>query len=632
MKKINRRCLLGICVILILVIPTTDSILSTSLRKTIHSIQYENDCYLYEESWNIYDDKLQAIPTVSFQIEELSSGFVGSNSHQESNDGLMNSSWPMSCHDTYHTSQSPISTENNPGTEKWRFKTSIDAGTVESGAVIDNNGIVYFGSMGGDHYLYALYPNGTLQWKYHVPGVIWSTPAIANDGTIYVGDWDGHLSALNQNGSLKWQIYRSGEFHSSPAIGDDGTIYLGHSSGNLYAINPDGSEKWLYDAGDKATSDPAIGEDGTIYIGSGDNYLYAINPNGTLRWRYLTGGVIKGHPSIAPDGTVYIPSFDGFLYALNPDGTLIWKVNTGEEVAAASAAIATDGTLYVGTEVLRAFNPNGTLKWSLDVGGDVYGTSPALSADGTIYVSAGVCIVAVNPDGTIKWKKLISNVAVKSSPCIDENSSIYVGSSWRNHDGTLTWGYLHAFGDAPLSIDAGGPYSGYALEPISFMCTTFGGALPYTFHWEFGDGNESNIEHPTHIYSRPGEYITTLTLIDGEGNSSSDNANVCVGTSLPTIRIQSPENALYFFNYKLFPLKRPVIIGKITIKVEAKQEDVGIREVIFFINTFPQFTDTEEPYEWTWTDKGFGIYDLAVGAYSNDNRWAWIGLDVCKFF
>ncbi len=121
-------------------------------------------------------------------------------------------------------------------------------------------------------------------------------------------------------------------------------------------------------------------------------------------------------------------------------------------------------------------------------------------------------------------------------------------------------------------------------------------------------------------------------MIDGEGNSSSDIANVTVGTSSPTIRIQSPENALYFFNYKLFPLKRPVIIGKITIKAEAKQEDVGIREVIFFINTFPQFTDTEEPYEWTWTNKGFGIYDLAVGAYSNDNRWVWVGLDVCKFF
>jgi len=576
----------------------SDSILSTSLRNPIQRILNENDNYLYEESWSINDDKLQTMYTASFQIEESPSRFIGNNDHEKSNDGLMNSSWPMSCHDIHHTSQSPISTMNNPGTEKWRFKTLIDAGTVESGAVIDNNGIIYFGSMGADHYLYALYPNGTLHWKYRIPGLIWSTPAIANDGTIYVGDWDGHLSALNQNGSLKWQIYRSGEFHSSPAIGDDGTIYLGHSSGNLYAINSDGSEKWLYDAGDKATSDPAIGEDGTIYIGSGDNYLYAIYPNGTLHWRYLTGGVIKGHPSIAPDGTVYIPSFDGYLYALNPDGTLIWKVITGTEIAAASAAVSSDGTLYVGTEVLRAFYPNGTLKWSLDVGGDVYGTSPALSADGTIYVSAGVCIVAVNPDGTMKWKKLISNVAVLSSPCIDENSSIYVGSSWRNHDGTLTWGYLHAFGDAPLSVDAGGPYSGNALESISFMSTTFGGALPYTFNWEFGDGSISDQEHPSHTYARPGEYVAMLTLIDGEGNSSSDTANVSVGTSLPTVRILRPENALYLFNIRLISLKLPVIIGRITLEAEAFQEDVGIEHVEFYIDHEYRFSDYDQHYEW----------------------------------
>ena len=270
------------------------------------------------------------------------------------------------------------------------------------------------------------------------------------------------------------------------------------------------------------------------------------------------------------------------------------------------------------------------MRWAVDVGGDVYGTSPAISADSTIYVSAGVCIVAVNPDGTIRWKKLISNVAVLSSPCIDENGSIYVGSSWRNHDGTLTWGYLHAFGDASLSVDAGGPYSGYALEPISFMSTTFGGVLPYTFHWDFGDGNISNEEHPTHIYSKPGEYITTLTLIDGEGTSRSDTANVTVGTSAPTVRILHPENALYLFNIKLLTLNRPVIIGKITIKVEAFQEDVGIDHVSFYIGTWYKYSDYEAPYEWVWNERGIGFYDIGVAAESNDGRWG--GADIYNVF
>ena len=63
--------------------------------------------------------------------------------------GLMNSSWPMKCHDRHHTSQSPYSTADNPGTEKWRFRCEWD-GAMESSAVIDKEGIIYYGTMGGD--------------------------------------------------------------------------------------------------------------------------------------------------------------------------------------------------------------------------------------------------------------------------------------------------------------------------------------------------------------------------------------------------------------------------------------------------------------------------------------------------
>jgi hypothetical protein len=36
-------------------------------------------------------------------------------------DGLMDSVWPMKCHDNHHTSQSPYSTADNSYIEKWRF-------------------------------------------------------------------------------------------------------------------------------------------------------------------------------------------------------------------------------------------------------------------------------------------------------------------------------------------------------------------------------------------------------------------------------------------------------------------------------------------------------------------------------
>jgi outer membrane protein assembly factor BamB len=358
--------------------------------------------------------------------------------------GPMDSPWPMYGHDGVHTGRSPYSTENNTGVEIWRVRGD-ETGGVWSSAVIDNNEMIYFGTKGADGSLYALYSNGTRKWRYPIDGVIWCTPAIAEDGTLYFTTWGAYhyFYALNSNGTAKWLFAPGDSSTSSPAIADDGTIYFGSDDHFIYAINPNGTEKWRYITGFYVNGAPAIGQDGTIYIGSGDHYFYALNPNGTLRWRFGPVGEIKGSASIAPDGTIYVPSFGGYFYALYPNGTMKWQASTGGIIASAGVALAEDGTIYVGTEVLRAYYPNGTLKWSTDVQGNIYGTVPAVSADGTIYVSAGGSLVAVNPDGTEKWRKQLTIAQIHSSPCIGPDDRVYVGSEdyWG-----MKYGYLHAFG------------------------------------------------------------------------------------------------------------------------------------------------------------------------------------------
>ena len=434
--------------------------------------------------------------------------------------------WPMKCHDLHHTGRSQYSTADNPGYEKWRFRSEWD-GTVESSAIIGDDGTIYFGSMGSDRRLYALYPNGTKKWSYQVGLMIWSTPAIAEDGTIYVTSYDAKLHALySNNGTLKWNIGGGGSISSSPAIAEDGTIYFGAmgpgDKGRISAINPNGIRKWVYDTGYWIVSDPAIGNDGTIYIGSGDNYLYALYPNGTLQWRFKTGDYVKGHPSIAGDGTIYFPSTDDYLYALYPNGTLKWKSKTGWG-AVSSAAIGEDGTLYIAVDKLYAIYPNnGTKKWILDVGRNDY-TSPAISADGTIYVSAGKSLVAVNPDGTEKWRREISNLDADSSPCIGEDGTIYVGSSWEDENTHRWFGYLHAFGaGGELEADANGPYYGLINVPVQFSGTAAYGYPPYTWLWDFGDDETSDEQNPAHVYTNPRNYTVILTVTDNSSNTSID--------------------------------------------------------------------------------------------------------------
>jgi len=158
---------------------------------------------------------------------------------QEITSGPMNSPWPMYGHDRRHTGRSPYNSTNNIGVEKWNFKCD----SVESSAVIDNNGIIYFGCM--DWYVYALSPDGTLYWKFETGGLNWESPAIAEDGTIYVTSWSNYLHALNPDGTEKWRYDLDTDPGTSPVIAQDGTIYIGtmFPMTEIIAVNPDGTEK-----------------------------------------------------------------------------------------------------------------------------------------------------------------------------------------------------------------------------------------------------------------------------------------------------------------------------------------------------------------------------------------------------
>jgi len=446
--------------------------------------------------------------------------------------GPMDSCWPMKSHDVRHTGCSPYSTSHVNGYEKWRFYSS---GSVTDGPVIDNNGIIYF--KGGydhlDRYLYAIYPDGALKWMFKTGGLIWgSSPAINEDGTIYIGSWDDYLYAINPDGTQKWKFCAYDNIASSPAIAKDGTIYFGTmgTGHKIYAVNPNGTLKWRYTTGYYIASDPAIGDDGTIYIGSGDTYLYAMNPDGKLKWRFKTGDEIHSHPSIAEDGAIYIGSNDGYLYALYPNGTMKWRIST-KWGAYNSVSIAEDDTIYVGTDKLRAINPDGTLKWLFNLGTDraIGSSSPAVSTDGTIYIGThigsgvGGEIIAVNSDGTEKWRKRIGYECVESSPAIGEDGTVYIGSYY-----DMGEGYLHAFGKGELIADTGGPYSGVVDKPVQFSGSASYGALPYTWHWDFGDDNTADEQNPTHIYSTPGEYTVMLTVTDNEGSIASDTTSALI--------------------------------------------------------------------------------------------------------
>jgi PKD repeat protein len=55
-----------------------------------------------------------------------------------------------------------------------------------------------------------------------------------------------------------------------------------------------------------------------------------------------------------------------------------------------------------------------------------------------------------------------------------------------------------------------------------------GGIRPYTFHWDFGDGQEGNGEGPRHKYENPGTYTATVTVTDATGRTASASIQIPV--------------------------------------------------------------------------------------------------------
>ena len=249
----------------------------------------------------------------------------------------------------------------------WNWYTAV-TGDVRSNPVIDSSGIVYFGTESG--YFYAFNNNlssGSAKWFYDIGGSddIKGTPALSPDeATVYFASIDSqHLYALNTvDGSFKWSLNLLGPIYSSPVVADDGTVYIGSDGGGgvgyLFAVNPDGSQKWRYDfIPTNPHSDPTIGPDGTIYIGNDDHYLYAITDegtSGTLKWRFLTGGDIDSKPLVHADGTIWFGSDDNRLYVVDSDGLQIDRFNLYDDVRAGPIQ-GSDGAVYVGSKNNKVF-------------------------------------------------------------------------------------------------------------------------------------------------------------------------------------------------------------------------------------------------------------------------------------
>ncbi len=354
-----------------------------------------------------------AIPTASASLHE-----------EENITSLSDSGWAGFGSDEKNTHRSPYDTSHVNGTVKWEFDMS---NWVWSSAAISEDGTLYIGSTNGN--IYALNSsNGDMLWSFQTGDGIISSPAIDQDGNIYVGSKDSYLYSLFPNGTLRWKYQTGGDIYSSPAISQTGNVYIGSDDSFFYAVSQDGELMWKYEANSWFWSSPAIADDGSVYVGSGDNNIYAFQSNGTLKWSFSTDNFVYSSPSIGPDNNIYTGSYDGKLYKIDPEGSEIWSYNTGDDIES-SPSIDEAGNVYIGSNDKKLYSlySNGTLRWSYKTQGKVVSSAALGKIDAIYFGSYDGKIYSLNRDGTERFT-YDTGREIYSSPSIGPSGDVYVGS------------------------------------------------------------------------------------------------------------------------------------------------------------------------------------------------------------
>jgi len=169
--------------------------------------------------------------------------------------------------------------------------------------------------------------------------------------------------------------------------------------------------------------------------------------------------------------------------------------------------------------------------------------------------------------------------------------------------------YLKIVYETPLIPYGDGPYNGNTSEEIHFNGSYLGAGIePYFWEWDFGDGNTSNEQNATHIYSNAAEYNISLIIKDSNGKGEEYSTVAIIENkkdNLPVVEILCPVKGFYIKNNKILPIKKTIIIGDIDIQVDVSVKKAEIEKVEFYINDQLKYSDTTIPYSWTWDKKPF---------------------------
>lgn len=185
---------------------------------------------------------------------------------------------------------------------------------------------------------------------------------------------------------------------SRPAVAADGTAYVGTQDERLLAVAPDGRLRWSYRARADLDAAPVITSDGAIFAAGDDGRLLAFEPDGKLRFVLAIGAPIHGGLVSTSDGSVVAATMGPRPRVVAIDartGRMRWRhraafTDAADEGLSAGVTLDGAGRIYVAgdAESILVLSAQGRELGSLYAHCPV-AFPPILGADGSLLYACG---------------------------------------------------------------------------------------------------------------------------------------------------------------------------------------------------------------------------------------------------
>lgn len=377
----------------------------------------------------------------------------------------------------------------------------------------------------------------------------------AIQGTLS-GSQDAVIFKLNSNlSSLLWSTYFGGtgvETGNSITISNDGTVYVA--------------------GGTTSTNLPVTGGHGTTYSGgSADGYVLRINGNsGTL----LSGSYIGTSKydqayfvQTDPDNFVYVYGQTASPFPISPGryGTnnsgqfirkytsnlinVVWTTSIGAgtgnpEISPTAFLVSDCYDIYIAGWGGQLNSSNGQATFSSTNGFQITADAYQTMTNGSNFY-----VAVLSPDAAqLKYATFMGGMT-SSSNHVDGGTSRFDKSGRIYHAVCgACGGNPTGFTSTPGSFSPTNPSSNCNMATFKFELNKITAALPEVqngcaphtiqfqnnsvngnaYLWNFGDGNTSTAQFPSHTYTSPGVYTVRLRVSDSFGCFSPDSAEVTV--------------------------------------------------------------------------------------------------------